>query len=413
MSIKKQWPLLALILLFAVSVGIRWGAFFAQPVVTYAATKDRFTNSEVYKHTGYVFEVYSTLEFREHKYLGYVGKSENFLQRKGIPGLYVYTSFPPTLFVAPFVAFQLVGAGVNLVSLDVFNLVLQLATAILLFYLILQILPRGGRGRTLIAVLGASAYIFATGTMHYHLNVYWAHQLLQPFFVGGLLFFARRQGLFRWWEAALVGAVLSVITWSGLFVVVGMGLYALWKLVRTKNKAYLRMLLGLGGGAVAAIGLVVAHAMIGTGADLGRYFTTVLHRVESRTAASVHYQPVWLIQHFIGWLIEDYGAYILLGYSMALAYIRRFKPTFAWAVVLIAAFPCLESFILIEHDTIYGFGRLKWFIPIILIAALASYEFVKTAKRPKRQYVLIGLFGAAAVLHVAWYLYLYGGTFWK
>lgn len=415
--VKEKWPLVVLVVLFAVSVVIRFGAFSTSPQPQYTATRDRFTNSEVYLHTGYVFSVYSELPFREHKFLGYVGKSDKFLQRSGLPDMYVYSSFPPTLFVVPFLALTFFGTSANLVGLDIFNLGLQLLSVVLLYYLILELLPPKGmkRRRMLVAMLGASAYIFATGTLQYHLSVYWAHELLQPVLIGSLLWFARRKGLFKWWEAALVGFGLSVVTWTGVFGAVGMAIYALWKFRVTKDKGYLRMIFGLAGGSVLAVVLIVAQVLVGTGADFFKYFSTVFGRVESRTLANQYYDPIMLIRNFVIWLFEDYGAYILIAYTFVVTYIRRLKPGFAWAVVAIAALPCIESFILVEHDTVYGFGRLKWLTPVILIAALMSYEFLSqgSKKGKKREYILIGIFAAAAIFHVLWYLYLYSGTFGK
>lgn len=122
-----------------------------------------------------------------------------------------------------------------------------------------------------------------------------------------------------------------------------------------------------------------------------------------------------LIRNFVIWLFEDYGAYILIAYTFVMTYIRRIRPGFAWAVVVIAALPCIESFILVEHDTVYGFGRLKWFTPVILIAALMSYEFLNqgSKKSKKRERILVGIFATAAIFHALWYLYLYSGTFGK
>lgn len=405
MWVKKKWPHVLLTLLFAVSVGIRWPAFSMPAESYFDSTWDRFTNYEIYKHTGYVFSVYDAHTVDEHRFAGYVGKSTSFLKRENFEDLYVYTSFPPTLFVVPYLTFKALSLPVNLVSLDIFNLVLQLATTILIYYLLLEILPKRDRKRReLVAFLGATVYIFSTGTLQGHMNVYWAHELLQPVFVGTVLLFAKRKGLFRWWEAAIAGFMLSIITWTGVLGAVGIALFGLYKFRQTKDKAYLQSVGGLAGGAALALGLVMAQAMLVTGADLRSYTSTIFGRVEARTAGGSIYQPMLVVRQFITRLFEDYGLYIVLTYSMFMAYVRKIKPTFAWAVVAVAAFPIVESFPLVEHDSVYAFGRLKWLLPIILALGLLSYEFLGGPKKQRRQRILISLFALAAIAHTWIYL---------
>lgn len=412
MWVKKKWPLVLLTILFAVSVGIRWPAFSMSPESRFDSTWDRFTNYEIYKHTGYVFSVYDTHTVEEHRFAGYVGKSANFLKRENFEDLYVYSSFPPTMFVVPYLAFKAFSIPVNLVSLDVFNLLLQLITTILIYYLLLEILPKRDRKRReLVAFLAASAYIFSTGTLQGHMNVYWAHELLQPVFVGVVLLFAKRQGLFRWWEAALAGFALAIITWTGVLGAVGIALYGLFKLWRTKNRAYMGMAVGLVGGVLLALTLVMIQVLLITGADFRSYTSTIFKRVEARTASGSIYQPALVIRQFITRLFQDYGFYIVAAYSMILLYVRKLKPTFAWAVVAVASFPLLESVPLIEHDSVYAFGRLKWLLPVILVLGLLSYEFLNGPKKRLRQRVLVGLFAAAALVH-AW-IYLDIFIWWR
>jgi hypothetical protein len=404
MWVKKKWPLVLLVLLFAVSVGLRWPAFSMAPESRFDSTWDRFNNYEIYKHTGYVFSVYETHTVDEHRFAGYVGKSASFLKRENFEDLYVYSSFPPTLFVVPYLVFTAFSIPVNLVSLDVFNLVLQLITTILIYYLLLEILPKRDRKRReLVAFLAAGAYIFSTGTLQGHMNVYWAHELLQPVFVGVMLLFAKRKGLFKWWESALVGFGLSIITWTGVLGAVGIALFGLYRLWKTKNRAYLAMIAGLAGGAVLALVLVAIQVMLITGADLTSYTSTIFKRVEARTANGSIYQPMLVVRQFITRLFQDYGFYLIAAYSMFLVYVRKIKPNFAWAIVAISAFPLLESIPLVEHDSVYAFGRLKWLLPIILILGLLSYEFLGSKQQIRRR-ILIGLFALAAIVHTWIYL---------
>ncbi|WP_410641240.1 hypothetical protein [Amycolatopsis sp. lyj-346] len=342
-----------------------------------------------------MLDVYAEYPASVHKFAAYIGADPKFLVNKAAPELTVYTSFPPTHFVALYGTLKVLGAPFTYLNQQLFSLAIHLMCAILMYYLC-RLLTRD----KVIAVLGAAMYIFATGTMWYHMNVYWAHQLLMPVFLVALIVFVRRKGLMKWWESAGIGFAMSIIAWTGALAAVGFTAYGIYKFLTTKNRAYLNYLFMLAGMA-AAIALAILQVLLTTGASPGEYIDRVLHRVQARSLGSTTLPlavKAWRV--FSGLLIE-YGGFILIAYTLAL---KRKLQGFAWGVLFVSAFPLLESFIIMEHDAVYGFGRLKWIVPVILTICLLGAKY---ATDKKRRIVLIAAVATACFLHAILYLVTY------
>jgi hypothetical protein len=171
----------------------------------------------------------------------------------------------------------------------------------------------------------------------------------------------------------------------------------------------LQAALGLLGGIVFAVILIAGQIFLVTGASVGKYISKVFARVQARSfdpsyAKSIFQTPI----RFLIGLATDAGAYIALALGFLLAYGRRWWHSSRWTLITITLFPLLESILLLEHDTVYTFGRLKYFIPLILILALGSYEFLKDAKNKQRSIAtLAGLFTIAAIIHIFLFLAIY------
>jgi hypothetical protein len=393
-AINRYWPVIVLPALFAFSVLIRLPAFNIDPVKDAGWTRfERFNNSEVWLHDQYVLDVYAHYPVRVHKFAAYIGGGDEYLKNKDDPQLTVYTSFPPTHFVALFLTLKTFGAHYTYKAMEVFGLVIHALCVALIAYLI-YLLTRS----KLLAILGGSMYIFSTGTLWYHMNVYWAHELLVPLFVGSLIVFVKRKGLMRWWESLLFGAGMTLISWTGAVAVVGYVLYGAYKFHKTKDRAYLNYAF-MAVGMVAALTLVLVQVLITTGASPIEYIEKVIHRAGARTVAAKSMPLAVMGWRFFNDLLLDYGGYMLIALVMAL---KHKILTFHWAVVFVAAFPIVESFAILEHDTVYGFGRLKWLIPVIVLICLAG-----AGLRDRGKWWLAFAVAAASALHVALYFSVY------
>ena len=104
-------------------------------------------------------------------------------------GDYVYTSFTPPAFLAPYVAFKLTGATPSLDHLAYFNaLVGGVAALILFFFLRDLLLANGYELRTAVygALVGSAIAIFSREALQGHGLIYWSQSLYQPILIASI-----------------------------------------------------------------------------------------------------------------------------------------------------------------------------------------------------------------------------------
>ena len=388
-----KWPVLILLGLFLLSVLVRAGQFNQEYIANSGIRLGQFTNTEVFYHTEYVLALYDRYDASQHLFASYIRHDfTQFLQHKEIFET-VYTSFPSAIFVVPYLVFELIHTPPTYLSLQIFSLALHLL-CILLFYRLLLLLTKDRA----VSVLAASAYIFATIALQHHMNVYWAHQLLQPLFIYSLILFVKREGRLRPWEILGLALAMSLITWTGVVASVGYALYGAWMLWRTRDRAYLSYLW-----AVFGVGLAMAavylQVFLATGANLGDYLYALSHRADARS--SVSSPPSFLIGAFFNALLIDMGLFAAV--LPLLAWKNR-PEHMEWAVLFISTFPLLESFLLMGHDYTYGFGRLKWLVPLVLLIGILGAKFAKTYRRLTVLAIFIII---ASAIHVYFYWHLY------
>lgn len=393
-TLVRFWPAIAILALFALSVLVRLPSLGLDPIASQGWTAfERFNNTEVWDHNRYVLEVYSALPVSEHRFVGYIGASDEFLKNADNPALTVYTSFPPAHFIVLFLASTLVGGTLTYGGAQILGLVLHALCVALVGYLI-HLLTRNN----VVTVVGAAMYTFSTGTLWYHMNVFWAHELLVPVFLVALIVFVRRQGRLRWWEGLLLGLALSIVTWTGAVAAVGFALYGAWQWYRTRDTAYLGNVFMVAG-MVVAVALIVGQVLITTGASPMEYLEKVANRAGSRSAGAETVDLPVTSWRFVNALVLDYGGFMLIALVLAA---RRKLTGFQWGVAAVAAFPLLESFLLLEHDLMYGFGRLKWLLPAILIACMAGANL-----SPRGKWKLGIATGVAALVHIGLYFVIF------
>lgn len=105
-------------------------------------------------------------------------------------GLFFYVSFPPASFALPTFLLGITGAAPTLVNLKMISLATGFLTAVGIFVLLLQTLPRrtaGERYRVIVALLAAMAYLAQPEQLWSHGNIIWAQVLYQPILVFALV----------------------------------------------------------------------------------------------------------------------------------------------------------------------------------------------------------------------------------
>lgn len=135
-----------------------------------------------------------------------------------------YVSYPPFTFIFAYYFTKFIG-GPDLHSMRVMTLFLHLSCALLIYLLAATFLPEAKRYHISIAgLLGATLYIFSTGNLWAHGNLYFADMLVQVFIISGLfltsLFLQNKYKNFKGLLIAFfVIFFLAVYTeWLGLFL---------------------------------------------------------------------------------------------------------------------------------------------------------------------------------------------------
>lgn len=410
MSVNKLLPICVLLFLFVLSLFVRADVFRFAPLglPVYSTPYQRQENTEVFNHVLYVMTVYRDNPVSQHFFAPYIGSSPNFIQSRFNADLFVYPSFSPILFIVPYLFLTITHIGLSYMGLQIFSLFIHLICIFLVYYLVMAFLPKN-KYNMLIGLLSASVYAFATNTLQSHMDVWWAHQLLQPFYLGAMLLFVRRNGLLKWWESLIIGFVLSLITWTGLIVSLCLAVYYFIQYRKHKDRAYLNNMFALLGGMAAAVLFIASQVLFVTGTSFGNYVGKIFGRVQARSAgADTTASVLQIFIRFVLGTLQDAGAYLAIALGFLIAFWKKWRRTFRWTVIAITLFPLLESIPLLEHDTIYSFGRLKLFIPLILILALGSYEFLQRIKNKRLGVVVLSaLFVIAALIHVFLFLDIY------
>lgn len=394
---------------FLVSLLVRIPSASSELLGKYSESKayNRPLNTDVFIHTNLVFSIYTSNPVRTHLFASYIGADSQFITSARNENLTLYTSFPPALFAIPYIILSVLHVEAGTQNLQLFNLLIQLVCSVLIFLVIKRILFNQ-KHADMIACISSSAYIFSTGTLLNHMNVWWAHQLLQPFLIGSCLLFVTQGNKFKAYQTYFLGVILTAISWTGAVVSVGIALLHLWRYIIHRDRMDIpKIALPVVGIATSVVALY-AQIWLATKVDVATWVNKIAHRANARSGAD-HELSDLLLQFFQG-IITDYGAYlVILAGLVSLANHHRIKVGVLLqkykAVLAISIFPIFESLLLLEHDSVYTFGRLKFLLPIILITAVLGSELIQ--RRILRIRTLSLALGVAAAIHVFLYLDIY------
>lgn len=103
-----------------------------------------------------------------------------------------YVSYPPFSFIFPYFVFKLFNQEISIIGIRIISLIIHFGCS-LLIYLILNRLFRKKISESLFipSVIGYCLYIFASGNLWFHANVYFADTLIQLFFIWSILIFLK------------------------------------------------------------------------------------------------------------------------------------------------------------------------------------------------------------------------------
>jgi hypothetical protein len=414
-------PAVALLILFIISFGVRWEAFRAMPqgYGFYNAQHQRWINAEVNSHVLYVLSMYRAHPPAQHQFAPYFFGTNDptdtaFLHNPNLTGSNVYTSFAPTVFIVPYALFKILGTPLTYTALELFSLAIHFACIALIHGLLRVLLPARGHRKHLIPILGASVYTFSTVALHNHMSVYWSHQLLQPVYLAAMLRFAQTRGTLRLREVLLWGAALPLISWTGFVMDLAFALHFGAQYLRLRTRDWILRFATLAAAGLTALVAIVSQILLVTGASLSAYFDKIANRVEARSFDAGYTTLPKLIESYVIDVAYDTGAYVLIALFLVTSYfylVRRVPrlKSFTFVILLMSLVPLLETIPLIEHDAVYGFGRLKLLLPLILLLCLTADGVLRHVNWSKRYIVLIAIcFAVPAAAHSYLYIDIYG-----
>jgi hypothetical protein len=96
-----------------------------------------------------------------------------------------YLSYPPGCFLMPYYAFKLVGAKASVAAIRYFGLFIHLICAFLLFLIVMEFYGKKLKHDVFLpAFLAAGVYLFGSGNLWFHSNIYFADTLVPAFTIG-------------------------------------------------------------------------------------------------------------------------------------------------------------------------------------------------------------------------------------
>ena len=233
-----------LIFLFAVSIFVRWHLIEERPLNGYR------DNEDAAAHVLATNIAYDQTSWKVHHFLPILtlaARSDHFID--DLPsascqdrlGNVYYTSFPPLVFLTPYVFEKATGCPPSPTWLRWFNVTIQLIVSVLiglLCYRCLQEATLDDSTRFLATACAVIVYLSAPECLKSHCFSFWAQQLYAPLLVIQLGLFIYRPSLIALFILAFLGGLLE---WTAYFANPGMALLAFVSYWRTRDRRALHI----------------------------------------------------------------------------------------------------------------------------------------------------------------------------
>jgi len=303
-------------------------------------------------------------------------------------GHYVYTSFAPPGFLAPFLFLEAFSLEKTIFHLAIFNMILQVLSCILLYRLLTMLLYKEGftpAVATGCALAGVSLQILSTEALLSFGLVYWSQQLFQVIMIAALIFLAKvieseGRNCSRWIILLLFLCYFGAWTeWTGF--VFNLGIAALLFIRGDKTPTFRYVCAGVVVVTMAALATIVLHYALVAG--LEPTLRAIAGRFLARSAGNAH--PYSLLSGYLdsyGWLI------LVVAFAAAYPFVadRSSRPrwidlrTTIGCVFLVSAFALGENLIMLQHATQFTFDRLKAVVPAAILLSYGCAKMMPTLR---------------------------------
>jgi hypothetical protein len=363
--------IVVLVFLFALSIFARWHLIWERPLNGYR------DNEDATAHVLATDIAYEQTSSTVHHFLPIFtlgASSDHFIDdlpsasRQDRLGNFYYTSFPPLLFLTPYVFEKATGSPPSPAWLRWFNITVQLIVAILIGLLChrcLQETTPNDSTRYLAAACAAIVYLSAPECLKSHCISFWAQQLYAPLLIIQLGLFIYRPSFIALFILAFLTGMLE---WSAYLANAGMALLAFLSFWRTRDRRALY--LGICLSIATLLALVTLFRWYSLVASPTEYLAALRYRSGVRSGRL--YQIFKLIPGYL----QSFGLFAVV--IVAAFYVRsksgksigkyRVKENSRiifpqlnpfYIIFIVLGFAMTENLLLAGHATDYTYDRLK------------------------------------------------------
>ncbi len=393
MSFVKSQPVASLgllIFLACISVLIRWPHLFERPL-------GNSHNEDALAHVLVTIKAYDETPWSTHLFrpIFTFGADHNkFIENLPTATLMdekgnsYYISFPPMMFILPYLTLKGVGAGNSVISLRLFNVAIGLAVTLGIYFLQRQLLPNlvpriSNRAREGGALASAILYLFAASSLWAHGNSYWAHQLNQLWWVSALTVFVRDHAKGGPCARRRVTLIILVFLmcwteWTG-FIFAG-ALYCGYRVLYywTGQRSFCLTSMSIGVMAVFSGTTIIAFYSYEFG--LTEFFDALAMRASNAGTGPFRLIVEKLFTTYLWCVLPVFAVFLLLllstrrvwrsGFSSSCGSFEK-RQLILWIAILLI--PLLENVLVMKHSAVYDYATLKAVLAFSVFAgALAT-----------------------------------------
>lgn len=328
-------------------------------------------------------------------------KDKNIPWGAAIPtpqGNYIYTSFTSPGFFLPYIVFDFFNCEPTLTNLSYFNFSLQYIISNILFIFLLKILLHSGynlKSSLYSAALGTTAYIFSSEALKSHGIIYWPHSFSQLLLISALFLFfniltdennKKLKNIYSYFFITIT-FLYALTEWTGY--IFGLGVATVLIFTIKKNLSHKILFFKV----IFSLFLAGILTFIHFGYVIGFYniVSIWIKRFFARTITSGKFSDLY------NGYIDSLGIFLFISSIYLIIYglhsYKHFKnrenrtqDTYyidrAISIILIVAtFPILENFLMLNHAILYTFDRLKVLFPCAIAISLCCAAIKENYKK--------------------------------
>ncbi len=304
-------------------------------------------------------------------------------------GNYYYPSYPSLAIALPYVLFKAFHISFDVFNIQIFNLILHLICALLL-YCIVSLVYQSKARFNFAAILAAALYLLLPLNMWYSSNTYFVELFMQPAYIFLVLIalilkkqgkmFKRSKKVLFLFLLALASFIACSSEWLGLLAVIFLTLYFLIFIKRSAIYKY--MAVSLASGAVLAMGVYLWQyaGAIGLSNFLRYLFNKFIFRSGANEAGLSQVDFSVIGMHYL------YGFYALLAIFLFVFFIAVFsrrrgrrdhyfsKYGFVLSAFFVPAF--VHQVLFLNFTTVHHYAPLKISMFFILACCLLIGEMM-------------------------------------